>query len=451
MPTKAANMPNSVKQERFAQILVPLNFNPAPVFGELVLGQNKYAVSYEDSNRKIPEWARLKLSPHNSMDMYGTPCTSYMVILKASARGPQEELDNLAKQHEKDGLMIEAVHDVYRVSEQSSMNGKGRIIRTITPNQTIHYSCNDPIVDLQTYQNAFRQTVMGQLLRTESNGTTGHNTLYNFKHIVQLVRVEKNSAYRYTLPADLPNEFLDRIREVGLDIQFGAAKKRVVFKISSHEPRVLPFRPRSIKDPLDTGINSVYKRFAIHAEQGYLEQSLQTGAAQLIHFNQPSTTCEEKIKLLNGNRDGSKGVAQTWSLDRVVAAHYFDSPGGYILLVGPRLGDLAKLIKPEQFLMNVTDRSVENSTLLPNGMEKGTCTPFVYASIGKKETDLMVILEPPRQFMDLPADYSIGGHGPSAHRASIQMTPQTAKQILTSEFGEKVRSMQHPLYNSVYS
>jgi hypothetical protein len=112
------------KSERFAQILAPSNTVPETIFGELILRQDSYAVSYEDSSRKIPEWARLRLSPHDSTDMYGTPCASYMVRLKEKEKGPRAELDHLADRYEKSDLIIGAVHDVHHISEQGQSNNK---------------------------------------------------------------------------------------------------------------------------------------------------------------------------------------------------------------------------------------------------------------------------------------------------------------------------------------
>jgi hypothetical protein len=430
---------DTARSARFAQILVLPNTLPTPVFGELIVDQNKYAVSYEDSSRKIPVWARLKLSPHNRVDMYGIPCTSYMVLLRASPYEPREEFDNLAIRYERAGLAIAAIHDVHRISEQNGANGKGRITRTIMPNQALYYSCTDPLVGYQENLGAFRQTVVRQLLRDES-----HETLQDFKHIVQHIKIGHTSEYQYMLPANLPSAFLDRIQEVKLDVTFGRMERHAVFKIKRHEPNVLPFRPRIINDPEETGIISVYKHFALHPEQSYLEQVVGNGTAQLVHFDSPSTTCAEKCVLLNDNANYGKETQQRWSLDRIVSAGYFESPNGYVILVGPLLNEI---LQPEQFLMKVTNtENIKRSLKLPNEMDVGTCTPFVYALTGKEAVDRIVLLDLPEQLMEQLSDYSIGGQGPSAHRASIQMMPITAKQVLTSQFGSKVVSIPHPLY-----
>jgi hypothetical protein len=396
-----------------------------------------YAVSYEDSNRKIPEWARLRLSPHKSTDMYGTPCTSYMVRLREQENEPQSELDHLLRQYETNDLIIEAVHSVRHFSEQNDANGKGRIIRAIKPNQILYYSCADSEMGFPEHLGLFRQAIMKQLLRDGS-----HEILHDFKHIVQAIRGEKRPEYQYTLPADLPAEFIEGIRSVELEhIRYGNKEKHFTLTLCKHEPRVLPFRPRKLNDPQETGINSAYKHFALHPEQRYLGQYLQEGIAQLIHFDQPSTSCAEKYSLLRLGRDNGN-VTERWPLDRIISAHYFDGPNGYVVLVGPRLDDV---VQPERLLAQVTGREdIKKSGMLPREMEHGTCTPFVYTSTGREAIDRIVLLELPEWLMVQQADYSIGGRGPSAHRASIQMTPYVAKEILISEFCPKVMRVPHP-------
>jgi hypothetical protein len=138
------------------------------------------------------------------------------------------------------------------------------------------------------------------------------------------------------------------------------------------------------------------------------------------------------------------GVKRKWSLDNIISAHYFDGPNGYIVLVGPRLEDVPL---PERMLVDITGfKEIKKSDKLPKEMEHGTCTPFVYASTGEEAIDRIVLLELPVQFMMQRADYSIGGRGPSAHRASIQMDQYTATTILMSEFRGKVVVIPHPYY-----
>ena len=432
-----------VNNARYAQILTPPSIVPEPVFGTLISGQDRYAISYEDSHRKIPEWGRLKLSPHSSTDMYGTPCMSHMVTLKGGEEEPRSELNRLMREYEGDGLIFRAVHSVSQISEYNSTNGKGRVERTIVPDQILYYSLSDDRhINLRNHRDLFRKTVIERLL-----GNGGHESLHNFKHIVDIVQVarrdNKQLEYRYTLPADLPPAFLERIRTVGLgDFKYGTKQVSVVLNLCRREPRVLPFRPRTINDPEETGIISAYKLFSLHPEHGYLKPCLKDGGALLMHFDQPSTTCAEKYNILNPDLDPDGRRIEGWSLDRIVSANYFDGPNGYVILVGPRL---EHVVEPERLLAKATGlEDIKKSGVLPRGMEHGTCTPFVYASTGKEFVDRIVLLELPEQLMAQQADYSIGGRGPSAHRASIQMTPNIAKEILVSEFCQKVVCVKHP-------
>ncbi len=119
-----------IQHKQFAQVLVPPNIIPKLSIGELILEPNMYAVSYEDSSRKIPEWASIRLSPRESTDMHGTARTLYTVALKERSDDTQSKLNNLIRDHEEDNcLSFEAVHNVSHFSEQNSANGKGRIIR----------------------------------------------------------------------------------------------------------------------------------------------------------------------------------------------------------------------------------------------------------------------------------------------------------------------------------
>ncbi len=434
-------MQNSKDRQRegFAQILVCSDLVPEPLFGKLITGRNMYAVSYEDSKRKIPEWARLRLSPRAGTDMHGTPCTLYMVGLGEEENEPQPELERLIRKHETDNLMIEAVHSVHHVSDQNSADGKGRIVRTIRPNQVLYYSCIEPGTELSERVNHFRRTIVEQLLRGG-----GDPILQDFKYIVQPVKRNGKPEYQFALPADLPAAFLERIRKVELEhVTFGDMDRH--FVLVEREPRILPFRPRTINDPKgDTGIISAYRRFELHPEQEYLKRYLEMFAAELIHFGQPSTTCAEKRDLLNSMRKSVNEAEVEWTLDNIVSAHYFDGPNGYVVLVGPRLGDV---LLPEKMLAEITGYDgIKKSDKLPAEMEHGPCTPFVYASTGNKSIHRIVLLETPVQFMMQRADYSIGGCGPSAHLASIQMTPHMATTILMSKFGQKVMVVPHPYY-----
>lgn len=408
------------KQERFVQISVPSEVEPKVTFGKIILDQNKYAVSYEDSGHKIPYWAYLRLSPHTALNMHGKQEISYMVSTSnVSEKSTEQELQHLSETYESEALAIEAVHDV--ASIQKGNGHKNRVIRTIKPNQVLYYASPDST--FQENMNLFRDSLLEKMLR---NGDS--EALSDFKHIVTYSRLGNRQAYQYMLPADLPNEFIDPIRSITINVRFGNVKKDTTFQIIRHEPSVLPFRPRTSSDPIETGITSAYKHFVLHPGQKYLEKLLSAGLANLVNFEDPSTTCAEKLKLLTYDKNDS------WSLANIISAYYFDGPDGYVVLVGPHLSHIKKV---EQFIADIIGKEVKKSEVLPSEMERGTCTPFVRSTTMEKEIDRIILLEASGHMMKL-ADYSIGGHGPSAHRASIQMTPNTAKELLIEEFGNKV-------------
>jgi len=428
---------NGTHRERFAQVLTKLEVVPEPIFGRVILEENLYAVSFEDTKCKIPSWAHLKLAPHRSTDMHGSPRTSYMVALQEADEEPRKQLDRLIRQYGNDDLIVAAVHAVKNVpSTPKNENINGQIVRTIKPSQNLYYRANDLLIALPQHQDIFLQAVRAQLSNTGS-----HESLDDFNHTVSVVKTGNRSEYQYSLPADIPEAFIKQIQTVGIESERHGNRIQVTFKVSKHEPHVLPFRPRVSDDPKgDTGVASVYEHFILHPEQNYLNRYLSARDAELVHFDIPSTTCAEKCDLLNS---GARiGTDKNWSLDNIVAAYYFSGPEGYIVLAGPRMSEVKA---PEVLLEQITDRyDIKKSKVLPDSMEYGTCTPFVNSNLDKEGIDRIVLLGLPDRLMDQPADYSIGGRGPSAHRASIQMTPRIAENILRKEFGPKVTSIAHP-------
>jgi hypothetical protein len=425
-------------QERFAQVLVPPGTEvPKTSFGEAVLGEHTYAVSYEDSARKIPEPMRLKLSPRISTDMYGTPRASFMIHLPSFSGTPSEELDQITERHEKSDLIIKGVHHV--MTQEGTVSRS--VTRTIHGRQVFYFQRNDAFSASTEQVEPFRREVL-QGLTTLFNGKLPES-LHDFKHIVQLVKRGKKVHFRYELPADLSEKVMQTLGAIELQYEAGPPEKRkeytASFIIDEHQPCVYPFRPRTHKDPKETGIISVYKRFALHPEQGYLKQYMNPNGARLTHLAHASTTCKEKRDSLFTEGQGD------WSIDSVISAHYYRGSAGYVVLVGPRL----ESIEDEKKFVAVAakrDDLQHGPEALPLEMERGTCTPFMRRRTAVDSIDRIIMLQLPDQVMHRLADYSIGGHGPSAHRASLHITPNDAQGILVREFGpDKVMtSLRHP-------
>jgi hypothetical protein len=430
--------------ERFAQILACTREVPKLEGGRIITEPNSYAVSYEDGNNKIPEWARLKLSPHNTFDMHGRPRTSYIAVLEINhEEGLDDHLKRLIREKDGGGISINAIHEVRNVN-MSQTNGKGRIIRTIEPSQNLYYHCKELPCTAQANLGAFRTAVVEKILQ---NGA--HDMLRDFKHVVSVVKRIRNPEFQYRLPAALPEEYINRIREVNLCVSFGNRHVNVSFVLEYIESNVLPFRPRTNGDPKETGIDSVYRPFELDSrEMAYMNGYFSRGDAKLMHWNLPSTTCEEKNALLKKEIGG-----EMWSLDRIISTHYFEGPTGLIVLVGPRLSEIDDPISIISNTTGIEKGRIRESVILPTEMEHGTCTPFAYMSTIKHAVDAIVLLRTPDGLMNAVADYSIGGRGPSAHRASLHMTPRMAELLITQEFGhvlERVRgriiTTTHPLF-----
>ena len=433
-----------VRTERIAHILSKVKDVPRVDFGNVITMENTYAVSYIDGGGSIPEEARLKLSPHKTIGMHGDQRISYMVTLPESERDLKSELELLAQTRETHLLMIGAVHEVKNTDGQNG-NGKSRIIRTIKPVQNLYYTCDSGFGVSQQNLAGFREAVIAQL---SADGS--HCSLHDFKHIIKLVKRGGQTQFQYSLPAELPPVFINRIENVNTSVRFGSVVAQTNFKLDAREPRVLPFRPRKAGDPKDIGIRSEYRPFVLNEQLGYLRKSIEGENCKLVHWAEPSTTCMEKYELLR--KDPS--FDREWSLDRIFSAHYFDGPAGYIVLVGPRLSEIDD---EEGFVAKATNirrEFIRKSPILPVEMQHGTCTPFVYESTARYALNRIILLDLPESLMARKADYSIGGHGPSAHRASIQMAPKVAKDIIIQEIGAKmitggvpgVTSMPHPLY-----
>lgn len=151
-------------------------------------------------------------------------------------------------------------------------------------------------------------------------------------------------------------------------------------------------------------------------------------------------TCFEKAELL-GWEDAA----------RVVKAVFFYKGEDLYGFIFPELGteEDPRYIERKETLPKVLGvsrkqaKSFHNS-YCPDGMEYGTCTPFVLEDSFEHDKDKKI----KRLFVhDIPSldsevvDISIGGEGEEAHKTSLHLQYGSIYDILKHQFGEKVEKV----------
>lgn len=379
---------------------------------------NLHAVSYVDQAGNIPETHHLRLSPRASRSMHGAPRAAYVVRLDGQRSGCLDR--SLPEAHDERAVLdalVASGHDPQVVHRM--VLHRHDPIRAIVPAPVVSYGPDHPVNGLQAYQPAMTAAIR------EALGRNGHR--------VSTVHRHAGTCLQVTFPPEATDADLDRLAEVVLRRPDSdpRAGPETVFR-ASDRVRALPFRPRRKHDPAPVHATA-FRRYALHREQGYLQDVLDAGQAELEHLEEQSTTCEEKLRILQ-----RVDPDEDWTIDRVVAMHAHDSRAGLVLIVGPRLHlvDAPRLLAP---LVGET----RFAHALPDGMERGTGTPILLAST---RFERMILLDTPPALMERAADYSIGGYGPSAHLASLHIAPQCMKRVLRRQFGDRVVSMPHPAY-----
>jgi len=146
-----------------------------------------------------------------------------------------------------------------------------------------------------------------------------------------------------------------------------------------------------------------------------------------------TNTCFEKADLLG------------WEPERIVKAIFFHRDDDVYGFVFPELGKECPLkIDIKEVLPRVINisrkqaKSFKNS-YCPEGMEYGTCTPFVFEDEFNKANGLEKIF-----IHDIPEinqkliDISIGGFGERAHKTSLHLNYEGIYQILNYKFGDAI-------------
>lgn len=175
------------------------------------------------------------------------------------------------------------------------------------------------------------------------------------------------------------------------------------------------------------------KKMVLHEQQAYvLKIAADRGIAlQIKEFEYATNTCFEKAELLG------------WPATRVVKTVFFAYEFKVYGFVFPELGtkecplylDTKELFPTLLEISKKQAKSFKNS-YCPEGMEHGTCTPFVLETSFDKGLEKLFI----HDLKDLEStivDISIGGVGPEYHKKSMHLTYDSIYQILSTQFGEK--------------
>lgn len=185
-----------------------------------------------------------------------------------------------------------------------------------------------------------------------------------------------------------------------------------------------------------TGNNRVLQEI-LHPEQGYvLEAQASLGIDIRVALHESETdTCFEKAEILG------------WPAERVVKAVFLSRGSELYGFIFPEIGteespayiNAREIIKALLGYGNGKAKEFHND-YCPEGMEKGTCTPFVlertFENPDKRLARLFIHRKP--ELDDKVVDISIGGAGEEAHRLSLHMQYRAIYDILEYRFGDKV-------------
>jgi hypothetical protein len=147
-------------------------------------------------------------------------------------------------------------------------------------------------------------------------------------------------------------------------------------------------------------------------------------------------TCFEKADLLG------------WSVNRVIKAVFFGGGGKLYGLICPELGTRDKNFYFNKHdlgeILGKTNKQIKNfhNSICPDGMERGTCTPFVPETAFEYDgftfpLDKIFIHDSPEIDKEL-VDISIGGYGGEAHKVSLHLKYEDIYHILKDKFNDKV-------------
>jgi len=190
----------------------------------------------------------------------------------------------------------------------------------------------------------------------------------------------------------------------------------------------------------------IVERQILGRGQEYLLDYLRTasGPVGIYEHSRATKTCKEKIDLL------SKETLLSWSLPQAIRAVYFKDGKFLNVFVTPEYGrTITTVICAGKSLGTAKSEATEQEkkdkkatpVLLPEYMEQGTCTPFVYdwdVATAAGRVQKFFIHHAPDLETTL-ADFSIGGKGPEAQRRSLWMPYGAMVALMKQAFSDMVR------------
>lgn len=174
------------------------------------------------------------------------------------------------------------------------------------------------------------------------------------------------------------------------------------------------------------------------AEQAASRQYL----IKVLYHHRSTDTCQEKVDILN-----EADCSGNWTLDRTIKALYGAIDGETYGFILPELGTAKRPKIIDASVVRRVFREAEleppfdshfylNQEYIPDGMEQGTCTPFVTSPELEKIAKIFVHDTP---YLDHQlVDISFGGKGEAAHKVSLHLPYAAIYDILAEEYGDKV-------------
>jgi len=150
-----------------------------------------------------------------------------------------------------------------------------------------------------------------------------------------------------------------------------------------------------------------------------------------VKHNLATDTCFEKAGILG------------WPAERIVKAIFFNKGESIYGFVFPELGerDSPQYIEKEVLAKTLSITSTQakkfRNSYCPEGMEYGTCTPFVLEELFVNNLRDIHICNVPHLENSL-VDISIGGFGEEAHRTSLHLNYKDIYSILYNKFGNRI-------------
>ncbi|MCL5018197.1 MAG: hypothetical protein M1416_00305 [Candidatus Pacearchaeota archaeon] len=178
-------------------------------------------------------------------------------------------------------------------------------------------------------------------------------------------------------------------------------------------------------------------RDALNGRQFYVAELSEKFGIEIraVRHDVATDTCFEKAELLG------------WPADRIVKAIFVHKDEDFYGFVFPELGkESPRHLDIKETLPKVIDVSKKQAkdfrnSYCPDGMEYGTCTPFVledsFSERKIKKLRKIFIHEMNYQESSL-ADISIGGFGENAHKTSLHIGYSDIYKILKENFGDRI-------------